>query len=64
MAAEKTNFCIDLKWPELLLKVNFRRPKWPIDLKWLEIQSKLIFGHQKRPTAILSKHSKKNKVAY
>ena len=31
-------FCIDLKWPELLSKVNFGHPKWPIDLKWLEMQ--------------------------
>ena len=27
--------CIDLKWPELLSKVNFRHLKWLIDLKWL-----------------------------
>ena len=30
-ATEKIKFCIDLKWPELVLKVNFRHPKWPID---------------------------------
>ena len=28
MAAEK-KFCIDLKWPELRLKVNLGNPKWP-----------------------------------
>ena len=27
MAAEKNKICIDLKWPELLSKVNFRHPK-------------------------------------
>ena len=73
-------FCIDLKWPELLSKVNFRHPKWPIDLKWPEVifehpkipywskmamRSKVNFGHPKWPSAaILSKFSKKNKVPY
>ena len=43
------------------LKKKFRR----IDRKWPEILSKVNFGHPKWPTAaILSKISKKNKVAY
>ena len=25
----KKKFCIDLKWPEMRLKVIFRHPKWP-----------------------------------
>ena len=45
--SEKKKFCIDLKWPELLSKVNFRHPKLPIDLKWPEMQSKVIFEHPK-----------------
>ena len=57
---------MDLKWPEMSLKVIFRYPKWPIDLKWPEMRSKVNFGHPKWPTAaILPKISKKNiKVAY
>ena len=40
-------------------------PKWPIDLKWPEMRSKVNFGHPKwAKAAILSKISKKNKVAY
>ena len=42
---------IDLKWPELLSKVNFRNPIGPIDLKWPEMPSKVIFEHPKWPTA-------------
>ena len=62
---KKKKFCIDLKWPKLISKVNFRHPKWPIDLKWPEMQSKVIFEHPKcPPAAILSKLSQKNKVAY
>ena len=62
MAAGKNlKLCIDLKWPELLSKVNFGNPKWPIDLKWPEMRSNVNFGHPKWPTAaILSKISKKN----
>ena len=61
---KKIKICIDLKWPELLSKVNFGHTKWP-DLKWPEMRSKVNFGHPKWPTAaILSKISKKNKVAY
>ena len=62
---KKKKFSIDLKWPELRSKVNFGNPKWPIDLKWQEMRSKVNFGHPKWPTsAILSKISKKIKVAY
>ena len=39
--------------------------KLHIDLKWPEMRSKVNFGHPKWPTsAILSKMSKKIKVAY
>ena len=38
---------IDLKWPELLSKVNFRHLKWP------EMQSKVIFEHPKCPPAAI-----------
>ena len=39
--------------------------KLHIDLKWPEMRSKVKFGHPKWPTsAILSKNSKKIKVAY
>ena len=34
----KKKLCIDLKWPELLSKVNFVNPKWTIDLKWPEMR--------------------------
>ena len=56
MAAEKQyKICVDLKWPELRSKVNFRHPKWPIDLKCPEMRSKVIFEHPKwPPPAILS----------
>ena len=48
-----------------ILLVNFLNPKWPIDLKWPEKRSKVNFGNPKWPkAAILSKISKKNKVAY
>ena len=31
---------MDLKWPEMPLKVNFGHPIWPIDQKWPEMRSK------------------------
>ena len=40
---------MDLKWPEMLSKVNFGHPKWPINLKWPEMRSKVIFRHPKWP---------------
>ena len=44
---------------------NFKKLKLHIDLKWPEMRSKVNFGHPKWPTsAILSKISKKIKVAY
>ena len=71
---------MDLKWPEMRLKVNFGYPKWApaailyknskkkkfsIDLKWPEMRSKVNFGHPKWPTAvILSKKFQKNKILY
>ena len=62
---KKIKFLLDLKWPEMLSKVNFRHPKWPIDLKWPEMPSKVIFEHPKcPPPAIWSKHSKKIKIPY
>ena len=62
---KKIKIRMDMKWPKMPSKVNFRHPKWPIDLKWPEMRSKVNFGHPKWPTAaILSKISKKNKFAY
>ena len=56
---KKIKIRMDLNWPEMLLKVNFRHPKWPIDLKWPEMQSKVIFEYPKcAPAAILLKNSK------
>ena len=40
---------MDLKWPEMPLKVNFGHPKWRINLKWPEMRSKVIFRHPKWP---------------
>ena len=61
----KKKLRIDLKWPEMRSKVIYGHSKWPINLKWPEMRSKVNFGHPKWPTAaILSKISKKNKVAY
>ena len=52
---------MDLKWLEMLSKVNFGHPKWPInlkwtpkkkfciDLKWPELLSKVNFRHPKWP---------------
>ena len=67
-------FRIDLKWPEMQSKVNFRNPKLPkaailwkiskkvklhIDLKWPEMQLNVNFGHSKWLTAaIMSKIEK------
>ena len=57
---QRKKWRIDLKWPEMRLKVNFGNPKWPIDLKWPEMGSKVKFEHPKWPTsAILLKISKK-----
>ena len=53
----KKKFRMDLKWPEMLSKVNFGNPKWPINLKWPEMRSKVIFRHPKWPP------KKKNSVS-
>ena len=47
MAAEKKDFRIDLKCPDMRSKVNFGHPKWLIVLKWSEMRSKVNFGHPK-----------------
>ena len=58
MAAEK-KFCINLKWPELLSKVNFRHSKWPIDRKWQKCHRKWfsniqnVRSQKKSPTFFL-----------
>ena len=52
-------------WRQLFRQKIPKKLKLCIDLKWPEMGSKVKFGHPKWPmSAILSKISKKNKVAY
>ena len=44
---KKIKFHMDLKWPEMPSKVNFRHPKWPTNLKWPEMRSKSEFRTSK-----------------
>ena len=58
--------CLDLKWWEMLPKMNFGHPKWPLaailkkrklyfDLKWRDMQTEINFGRHKWPMVTILK---------